>query len=80
MIIAILAYTPFLYPLPVWSNRVWPWLLLPLCIAVAVVYKCTKCRSMRRVPIESATLAFWIVLGMSGAAVALTVLVKVMER
>ena len=44
----VLAWTPFLNPLPVWSDRVWPWLLLPLAAAISVVYKSIKCRKMRR--------------------------------
>lgn len=61
-----LAYVPFLRPLPVWDY--WPLLLLPLVAAVAVVYKSVKCATMREVPREAASIAFWIVLGMTAAA------------
>ena len=44
------AWTPFLDPIPIWANAVWPWLLLPLTAAVALVYKSIKCRTMRQVP------------------------------
>ena len=55
------AYTrPFLQPLPVWNY--WYLLLLPLCVAVAVVYKAIKCNSMKRVPLEAAQITGWILL------------------
>lgn len=75
----ILAWTPFLDPIPIWSNAVWPWLLLPLAIAVALVYKSVKCRTMRQVPREAAVIAVWIVLGMVIAAVVLAGVVRAME-
>jgi hypothetical protein len=74
-----LAWTPFLDPIPIWSNAVWPWLLLPLTAAVALVYKSIKCRSMRQVPREAAAIAIWIVLGMAVAAVVLSGVVRAME-
>ena len=38
-----LAYTMFFDPLPIWVKPwFWPLLLLPLCLAVAVVYKCVR--------------------------------------
>ena len=75
-----LAYRPFLDPIPVWSDAVWPWLLIPLCVAVSIVYKSIKCRSMKDVPREAAVITVWIILGMIGAAIALAVLVRVLER
>lgn len=69
---------PFLQPLPVWNY--WPWLLLPLCIGVAIVYKSIKCRRMKQVPREAAVLTMWILAGMIGAAAALLILVRVIER
>jgi hypothetical protein len=70
----LLAYRPFLDPLPVWDY--WYLLILPLCIAVAVVYKSMKCRTMSRVPIEAGQIVLWIIGGFSGAAVVLMLLVK----
>jgi len=68
---------PFVQPLPVWDY--WPWLLLPLCAGVAIVYKSAKCASMRRVPWE-ATVAFaWILIFMVTAGAILAGLVKVLE-
>jgi hypothetical protein len=76
----MLAYTPFLDPLPVWaSSWGWPALLLPMCAAVAVVYKAIKCKYVNRIARESVVLFVMIVLGMMAAAGALAVLARVME-
>ena len=65
-------------PLPyVWDY--WPWLLLPLCVAVAVVYKSIKCRSMKQVPREAAVITVWILAGLGAAAVVLVALVKLID-
>jgi hypothetical protein len=69
-----LAYRPFLDPLPVWDN--WFLLIIPLCAAVAIVYKAMKCRSMTQVPREAAAIVLWIIGGFSGAAVVLMGLVR----
>ena len=74
----LLAYTPFVQPLPgVWDY--WAWLLLPLCIGVALVYKAIKARSMARVPIETTLITVYILLSMVAAGVALAVLVRVLS-
>ena len=66
----LLAYTPFLQPLPgAWNY--WYLLLVPLCIGVAVVYKTIKCRTMDLVPREAAVIALWILIGMVSAALVL---------
>jgi hypothetical protein len=67
----------FLDPMPVWN--VWYLLLVPLCAGVAVVWKCIKCESMKRVPVQSAELLFWILVTMVVAGVGLAGLVKVLE-
>ncbi len=74
---AALAYTPFLYPLPVWDH--WPWLLLPLTLGVSIVYKSIKCRSMAEVPREAAVIFLWFLIGMAAAAAALAGVVRVTE-
>ena len=56
----------------------WYLLMLPLCLAVAIVYKSIKCRSMSTVPREAAVTFFWIVGGIVLAAAALAGLVRVM--
>ncbi len=74
----VLAYRPFLDPLPVWDA--WYLLILPLCIGIAVVWKSIKCRSMRDVPREAAVLLFWILGGFAAAAAALVGLVRYMGQ
>ena len=75
---AAIAFTPFLQPAPVWDY--WPWLLLPLCFGVSVVYKSARVDSMRRVPLEALKTTIWIVAGMAVAAAALLLLVRTLER
>lgn len=68
----LLDYTPWLYPLPIWDrNWIWALLLLPLCAAVAVVYKSIRCSRMSQVPREAAVLFITIVVGMILAAAVL---------
>jgi len=73
------AYTrPFMQPLPVWNY--WYVLLLPLCIAVAVVYKAIKCSSMKQVPRQAASITLWILLSFTAVAAGLAGLVKLVAR
>ncbi|HWE01129.1 MAG TPA: hypothetical protein VG326_01875 [Tepidisphaeraceae bacterium] len=78
--LAVEGYRLFKDPLPVWQESRWPWLLLPLVIAVSVVYKSIRCKSMKSVPREAATISAMIILGMGLAAIALAVLVRGLER
>ena len=75
-----LPYRPFLDPLPIWGNSAWPWLIVPLCVAVSVVYKSVRCKSMKSVPREAAGIAILILVGMAAAALALALMVRGMER
>ena len=61
-----LAYRPFLDPMPIWDD--WMILIVPLCVAVAVVYKSMKCRSMKQVPREAGVIVLWILGGFAAAA------------
>jgi hypothetical protein len=73
----LLAYTPFVQPLPgIWNY--WYLLLLPLCAGVSIVYKSIRCHQMRTVPREAAVIFVMIVAGMAVAALALSVMVKLM--
>ena len=74
----ILAYTPFLDPMPI--HDWWFWLLLPLCLLFSVVYKSVKCESVKQIPREALSITLFILGGMAAAAVVLTVIVKVQER
>jgi len=80
MVIASAAWVPFMNPLPVWDDSRWPWLIVPLCAGVSIVYKSIKCASMKSVPREAAAITLWILLAMATAAVALAALVRFLER
>ena len=79
MIPMFLSYAIFFDPLPIWVKPwFWPLLLLPLCLAVAVVYKCVRCNDMDSVPREATGLFITIVLGMAVTAAALAGLAALM--
>jgi hypothetical protein len=73
-------YHPFLSPLPLWQESRWPWLIVPLCAGVSIVYKSIKCARMKQVPREASVITLWVLMGMVGAAVALGVWVRFLER
>jgi len=54
-------------------------LLLPLCLAISIVYKAIRCESMRRVPREAIGLFVFIIVVMVAAAGALAALVNILE-
>ena len=79
--IVLLAFTPFIDPLPIWSpDWLWAVLLVPLCAAVAVVYKAIKCSTMKHVPREALAVTTWILVSFIAAGAALAGLVRLMER
>jgi hypothetical protein len=75
----MLAWAPFLDPIPIWSNAIWPWMLIPMAAAISIVYKSVKCRSMSQVPREATEIFLTIIFGMIAAAVILAGVVQVME-
>jgi len=56
----------------------WYLLLLPLCLAIAIVYKSIRCDSMSRVPRQAIELFVFIIVVMVIAAGALAAIVKIM--
>jgi len=70
----LLAYRPFLDPLPIGNSAGWVWLLVPLVILVSVAYKTIKLNDLRELPKKSAILAAQILIFMGFAAAALWVL------
>lgn len=70
-------YQPFYKPLPVWDS--WYLLLLPLCLAIAIVYKSIRCNSMKQVPREAIILFVFILVVMVLAAGALAALVNILR-
>ena len=70
----LLAYRPFLEPLPLDAS--WLVLLVPMVIAISVVYKTIKVRDLRKVPQQAALLAAQIVLFMVAAAAILWIVTE----
>ena len=68
----------FRQPVPVWDY--WYLLLIPLCLGISIVYKAIKCREMKQVPREAGVIFAMIMLGMILAAIALYVLMRVLEQ
>ena len=70
----VLAWKPFVQPMPVWDY--WYLLPLPLCAGLAIVYKSIKCSDMKRVPREALEIFIVIAGGLGAAAVSLWLLVR----
>ena len=68
----LLAFMPFIDPIPIvsWQKLA---MLLPLCLAIAIVYKTTKCRELRDVPVASLVLWVTILVGMFAVGIGLLV-------
>lgn len=52
--------------------------MLPLCLSVAVVYKTTRCDTLREVPVAAFVLWVTIILGMAAVGVGLFALFRMM--
>jgi hypothetical protein len=78
MMLLPLAYRPFLDPLPL--SQYWVLLIVPLCLAVALVYKSMKCRTLADVPREAGAILLWIIGGFTAAAFVLAGLVRWLGR
>jgi hypothetical protein len=70
-------YVPLKKPAPAWG--LWYLLLLPLCLAISIVYKSIRCDSMHRVPREALVLFVFIMVVMIAAAGALAGLVNILD-
>ncbi|RJP34317.1 MAG: hypothetical protein C4547_11110 [Phycisphaerales bacterium] len=53
-------------------------LILPLCLAIAIVYKTIRCEDLRRVPRAAAALWITIVVGMYAVGIGLWLLFRAM--
>lgn len=72
---SLLAYVPFRDPVPI--DQYWLLLLLPLVVAIALVYKAIKVTDLSRLPREAAVLSAQIVAFMVLAAAGLWLLTEV---
>lgn len=68
MWMVLLAYRPFIDPLPIGNSAGWSWLFVPLVVLVSVAYKTIKLRDLRELPRKSAILAAQIFIFMGVAA------------
>ena len=71
------SYQPLVKPAPLWDY--WYLLLLPLCLAIAIVYKSIRIDSMARVPREALVLFVFIIVVMVATAGALAALVNILN-
>jgi hypothetical protein len=72
--IITLAFRPFFDPVPI--DGYWMFLLIPMVIAIAVVYKTIKTDRLSKIPREASILAAQIVAFMALAALALWMLTE----
>ena len=75
--VPLIAYVPFVDPLPVWD--VWYLTLIPLTLGIAVVYKAVKCKDVSQIPRQSLTISVYILGGLVAAALGLWVVVTWMS-
>jgi hypothetical protein len=75
----ILAWTVFQNPVPMPASAVL-WLVIPLCAAVALVYKTLRTRDVRRLPWEAAGLLLYITAGLVALGAGLWFLVQYWPR
>ncbi|MEM6459063.1 MAG: hypothetical protein AAF710_06700 [Planctomycetota bacterium] len=73
---SLLAYRPFLDPLPIGNSPLWYWLLVPLVVLVSVAYKTIKLDDLRALPRQAARLTTQILVFMALAASVIWVLTR----
>ncbi|MEX0744550.1 MAG: hypothetical protein WD118_03015 [Phycisphaeraceae bacterium] len=73
--LASVAWVPLIEPMPIESF--WQALLVPLAVAIAVVYKTIKIEDLRQLPRQAMVLTSQIVVLMALAAIVIWVLVEV---
>ena len=66
----LLAWTLFVHPI-VLNGRLRLFMLVPLVLCVAIVYKTIRCRNVREIPLASLVLCGTIILGMFSVGVVL---------
>ena len=53
------------------------WILLPLCILVAISYKAVRTENLRRLPLEILQLSLYLIAGIIGLGVGLYVIQRI---
>ncbi|QDU73022.1 hypothetical protein [Mucisphaera calidilacus] len=70
-----LAWRPFLDPLPLENH--WLWLMIPLALAVALIYKAIKLPDLSQLPAQTLVLSSQIIAFMVLVAAALWILTEI---
>ena len=71
----MIAWTLFLHPMRLGGQSVL-YLILPLCVAVATVYKTVRTKNLRRLWLETLVLIGYMILGLIALAIGLFVLLE----
>mgnify|MGYP006291850431 CR=1 FL=1 len=74
-ILPLLAWTPFLQPLPLDDH--WLWLVIPIVVIISIVYKTIKVEDLNTLPKQAAMLATQIFVFMALAAAGLYLLSEI---
>lgn len=72
----LLAYTPFIDPLPTWAHDVWWLLFFPLAFLIAFTYKAVRVADLRRFVAQTLAMTLQIVLGMAAVALGMYLFVE----
>jgi len=67
----MIAWTVFYNPMALPANGWTLWLVLPLCLSVAITYKTIRTQDLRRLPLEVAALMGYISVGLVSLGVGL---------
>jgi len=73
---SVLAFTIFYDPLPALfpaMSNYWLWLVVPLVLAISVVYKCTRIEDVRKLPGQALIMTGQVLMVMAFTAVLLAV-------
>ena len=73
----MIAWTLFTNPLPVEASHWALWLMLPLLLSVAIVYKTIRTEHICRLPVEIAKLMAYMLAGLTALAAVILVILKV---
>ena len=65
------AWVLFRTPMPLEAGSWMLWLLLPLCMAVAIVYKTVRTKNLRRLPLEVLALMGYMTAGLVALGIGL---------
>ena len=74
MLVHLLAFTPLVDPLTALYPRLddyWLWFVIPLVLAISIVYKGTRVATVKRLPAEASLMAAQILLLLLVASIAL---------